>query len=258
MVQRSPTLARQAAAEILRAIRADELAGVDGLLPSETALSQRLGVSRATLREALAHLERGGVILRRHGVGTFVTGQALVESGLEELESIEKLAARRGIEIHMGSCRIEELEAAPEEAEALDVPAGTPVLAVERVMLTGTTPVAYLVDVVPVDVLSRADLTPTFHGSVLDLIQERGEPRLSHSSTEISAEAAGREVAERLGAEVGDPVLRLTARLFAKSGRVVDHSRSYFTPGFIHFHVIRRVTPLTFSSMESEPARRME
>jgi GntR family transcriptional regulator len=255
MVQRSPTLARQAATEVVRAIRAGELAGADGLLPSETALSQRLGVSRATLREALSHLERSGVILRRHGVGTFVTGQALVESGLEELESIEKLAARRGIETHMGSCLIEELEAAPEEAEALDVPAGSPVIAVERVMLTGTTPVAYLVDVVPADVLSRADLGSTFHGSVLDLILERGEPELSHSSTEISAEAAGRELAERLETQVGDPVLRLTAQLFAKSGRVVDHSRSYFSPGFIHFHVIRRVTPLTFSSMESEPAR---
>ena len=51
-------------------------------LPSEIELSQRLGISRPTLREALRHLEEDGVIVRRHGVGTFVTeAQPVIEAG---------------------------------------------------------------------------------------------------------------------------------------------------------------------------------
>ncbi len=41
-------------------------------LPSEPALVGRFGVSRATVRQALAHLEAEGFIVRRQGSGTFV------------------------------------------------------------------------------------------------------------------------------------------------------------------------------------------
>ncbi len=41
-------------------------------LPSEFELSKQLGISRATLREAFRLLEEDGVVIRRHGVGTFV------------------------------------------------------------------------------------------------------------------------------------------------------------------------------------------
>ena len=40
-------------------------------LPSEFELAKLLGVSRATLREALRVLEEENIIVRRHGVGTF-------------------------------------------------------------------------------------------------------------------------------------------------------------------------------------------
>ncbi|MFV0385291.1 FadR/GntR family transcriptional regulator [Paracoccus sp. (in: a-proteobacteria)] len=41
-------------------------------LPPERALAERLGVPRRRLRLALDHLQRRGVIFRRHGQGTFI------------------------------------------------------------------------------------------------------------------------------------------------------------------------------------------
>jgi len=246
MVRRNLTLARQAAQEVLQGIQSGALADADGLLPSEAALSQRIGVSRATLREALSQLEQGGLIVRRQGIGTFVSGgQPLVVAGLEELQSIETLADRTGVEIHMGECDILERAGTPAEVEALQMSAETPVLAVERVMMSGGRPIAFLVDVVPTDVLDPRELGDSFYGSMLDFLLRRGDPALKHSYTELGAEAANKDLAQRLHLRPGDPLLKFSAQLYTASGRVVDYSLSYFSPGHFRFHVIRRVNQLT-------------
>ncbi|MEJ2513283.1 MAG: GntR family transcriptional regulator [Anaerolineales bacterium] len=60
-----------------------------GRLPSEPKLAKQMGVSRATLREAMRLFETQGVIHRRQGVGTFVIPPSQVmDTGLEVLESI--------------------------------------------------------------------------------------------------------------------------------------------------------------------------
>ena len=151
----------------------------------------------------------------------------------------------------MGECQIRERAAELGEAEALKVPAGTPVLAVQRVMLSGERPIAFLIDVVPTDILDAGELGDSFDGSVLDLILRRGDPPLKHSHTELVAEAADTDLHLR----VGDPLLAFTARLIAATGRVVDYSVSYFSPGHFRFHVIRRVNQLAPRAPE-EPAPR--
>ena len=45
-------------------------------LPSEAAIAKQLGVSRNTLREAYISLENEGIIVRRHGIGTFIAQPA--------------------------------------------------------------------------------------------------------------------------------------------------------------------------------------
>ena len=46
-------------------------------LPSEHELSQALGVSRPTIRQALTHLEQRSVLYKRRGVGTFRAPHAM-------------------------------------------------------------------------------------------------------------------------------------------------------------------------------------
>ena len=54
-------------------------------LPNENELSQLLGVSRTTLREAIRILAAEGVLTVKRGCGTFVAGQLnyYVDSGIE-------------------------------------------------------------------------------------------------------------------------------------------------------------------------------
>ena len=65
-------------------------------LPSEPKLAKQMGVSRATLREAMRIFENQGIIHRRQGVGTFVVPPSqVIETGLEVLESILHQADRK-------------------------------------------------------------------------------------------------------------------------------------------------------------------
>ena len=211
-------------------------------LPAEPELARQMGVSRATLREAMRSFEGQGLIRRRQGVGTFVVGQTnVMETGLEVLESIESIASRMGMEVSMGDLSIEEALADRKQAEALNVAEGTQLVKVSRTILTEGRPVAYLVDILPEDILSPQELRQGFTGSVLDLLLRRGSLQLSRSVADIGAEAASGEVARALEIQRGDVLLLFTARLFTIDDRPIDYSLGHFLPGYFRFQVVRKV-----------------
>ena len=210
-------------------------------LPSEPKLARQLGVSRATLREAMRVFETRGLIWRRQGVGTFVARPTpVLESGLEVLESIERMAGRAGLPVVMGELDVAPETASPEVAKRLNLEPGASVLRVRRVMLVDERPAAYLVDVVPEGVLTAAEVNGHFTGSVLDLLLERGSPPLKSSRCEISSVAADSEVARALHIQRGDALLHFESVLYALDGRPVAYALSYFLPGYFRFHVIRQ------------------
>ena len=211
-------------------------------LPSEPTLAKQMGVSRATLREAMRSFEGQGMIRRRQGVGTFVAAKVpVIETGLEVLESISTIAQRSGLPVRMGKLQTEQITADKETAGKLGVEAGTNLIRVARIIYTDDRPIAYLVDSLPVDILSIEELQADFTGSVLDLLLRRGVPKLIQSRTEIKAIGATPEVARALQIQRDDVLLDLSAQLYTEDSRVIDYSISYFLPGYFHFHVVRRV-----------------
>jgi GntR family transcriptional regulator len=211
-------------------------------LPSEPALSQQLGVSRATLREAMRTFETQGRIRRKQGSGTYVTHpQNVIEPGLEVLESIETLAQRIGLKVTMGALKVEQRPAREDECKILQLSPCQEVTSITRVILAEERPVAYLIDTLPVDILKPQDLESSFTGSVLDLLLKRGEPPLFISRTAINAVTASPDVARSMGIQRGDVLLLFSADLYTDEGQSIDHSFSYFLPGYFRFHIVRRV-----------------
>lgn len=211
-------------------------------LPSEPELARQLGVSRATLREAMRTFETQGLIRRRQGAGTYVIHPThIIESGLEILESIETLAERIGLQVSMGELSVRSRLATDQEAQALGLGNDRRIVQVSRVIQAEHRPVAYLIDLVPETILKPDELSADFSGSVLDLLLKRGSPSLSSSRCEITAVTATHEVARALGIQRGDVLLRFIAYLYDDTGCVVDYSYSYFLPGYFRFHVVRRI-----------------
>jgi GntR family transcriptional regulator len=157
------------------------------------------------------------------------------------LESIETLAQRSGLAVAFGALNVERRPASREECDALGLQPDDPVISVTRAILADERSVAYLVDTLPLGLIDAEELNEGFRGSILDLLLRRGAPPLTASSTQINAVPASSAVARVLGIQRGDVLLCFTADLYSTDGRVVDHSMSYFLPGYFRFHVVRRV-----------------
>ena len=210
-------------------------------LPSEPKLAKQLGVSRATLREAMRTFETQGLIRRRQGAGTFVVGQVpVLESGLEVLESIETMAQRLGMEVSVKDVRIEEVLAESKEAQKLSVPLKSPLIRISRVMCMDQRPAAFLMDTLSSSFLPAEELPKKFKGSVLDFLIARGDsPTMAKIA--VNASSAPSYVAKGLEIQRGDVLLRLSSQLYLDADQVIDYSIGYFLPGYFNFHVLGRV-----------------
>lgn len=210
-------------------------------MTAEPQLAKQLGVSRATLREAMRTFETQGVIRRRQGSGTYVVGKVpVIDAGLEVLESIDTMAHRMNLPVTVGDLHVDLFKADKKSAEMLDVSEGTRLTRVQRVMLADGRPAAYLVDILPEAFLNANDLPSDFSGSVLDFLLARGDG-LTLSRATIGATDAPADVAKALEIQRGDVLLHFASQLYDSSNRVVDYSVSYFIPGYFRFHVNRRV-----------------
>lgn len=210
-------------------------------LLNEPELAKQMGVSRATLREAMRTFETQGIIRRRQGSGTYVVGKVpVIDAGLEVLESLETMARRMKLPITISDLHIEQVDADAESAAGLGVDVGTRLTHVRRVIRADGRPAAYLVDTLPVTILDPGELPATFSGSVLDFLIARGD-KLGISRAVIGATNAPADVAKPLEIQRDDVLLRFESQLFDAKGTVVDYSVSYFIPGYFHFHVNRRV-----------------
>ena len=210
-------------------------------LTSEPQLAKQMGVSRATLREAMRTFEAQGLIRRRQGSGTYVVGKVeVIDAGLEVLESLETMARRKNLAITVSDLHLEASEADGEIANGLGVSDGTRLTRIRHVMRADSRPVAYLVDTLPVEILKPDGLSEGFNGSVLDFLKERGD-KLTMSRAAISATNATAEVAKALEIQRGDVLLQFISQLYTTDGRIVDYTVSYFIPGYFNFHVNRRI-----------------
>jgi GntR family transcriptional regulator len=186
--------------------------------------------------------EQRGRIVRRQGVGTYVTQLPhVIATGIETLESIERIADRIGLAVETGDLKIRRRTATEEELRRFRWENDRPLVEISRAILADGRPVAFLIDILPEEHLPADIVAGKFRGSILEVMLGREKPKLWQCLTDITAVSASPEVARHLNIQRGDPLLFFEAWLYSKEGEIIDHTYSYFLPGTFRFHINRRL-----------------
>lgn len=193
---------------------------------NELALADRLQLSRPTVRRAIAELVSRGLLVRRRGVGTTVASQVIHRR--DELTSLFDDISRRG-----QKPTTEVLDFVPDlenpvAAEALGLPADTPLLFIERLRLADDVPTAVMQNWIPP---RFADLTESevAKGSLYAALRARGaRPAVAHQT--IGARRPSAKERRLLALAAGDPLLTMSRRAYDGDGSAVefgDHCYRY-------------------------------
>ena len=195
-------------------------------LPPERDLARRLGVSRMTVRHALASLQRRGLVARRvgRGGGTFVAEPKLELAGLAALsDQLRALGLAAGARV----LSARELAAPTDVAEALALPAGAVVYEIVRVRLADGSPVALERGTYPADAFPGL-LRQPLEGSLYELFRTRYDDVPVRAVERLEAAVASRDEAAALEVATGDPLLRVERVAHGASGRPLELGRDLF------------------------------
>lgn len=194
-------------------------------LPSERDLALKVDVSRVTVRKAVAQLVQEGVLVQRHGSGTFVAPPTQrVEQSLSQLTSFTEDMARRGMEVHAEWLDRALYVPSPEETVILGLSSGEKVARIARLRLTGETPLA----------IERASLSgtilpePAAIGDSLYKHLDLSGNRPTRAIQRIRAANLGEDDAHLLQVPVGSAGLNIERTSYLPSGRVIEFTRSIY------------------------------
>ncbi|MGI8459005.1 MAG: GntR family transcriptional regulator [Propionibacteriaceae bacterium] len=237
-IQRSPGVATTKRAQvrtILETLIDDELHPGDAI-PSERTLVGRLGVSRVTVRQAIADLVDGGALERVHGKGTYVTGPQ-VDSRLH-LTSFSREMRDRGLVPETEVLSGQEEPADDDVAYALRIRPGRPVVRVERLRSADGTPMAYEVGYYP-SALFPGLLTREL-GALYDVFASEYGVAVTSGEQTVRAESADAHQARILGIPKRAPLL-VQERVTSGGDRVIELSTSWYRADRYRIHMA--ITP---------------
>jgi len=206
-------------------------------LPSEEALCEHYGVSRITIRRALAELHRQRLIVRRHGVGSFVAEKPLgINSHLSgSLKEFLGTAAT----LHVRCLSLEEAEPPAEVREVFSLADDETATLLRSVgSLSDESPVAYLEIWFPNDIgrqLRMEDIGG--YVPVVRLVEQKLNLRLMRAQQFIEPGQATSSAAKYLKINAKSPILRVKRIYYAHPDRPIEIAYVRYHPDRYRFAI---------------------
>jgi len=195
-------------------------------MPSERVLSERYGVSRATVRQALQDLMFEGRLYRLQGRGTFVARPKLTQT--LQLTSHTREMETSGLRPGSAVLAATEVVADEEVAEQLELEDGARVWHIERLRLANEEAMAIeslyaAADRFP-DLGERMAGSASFYG----ILRDDYGVSLARGEETIECVLASPTAAGMLAIEPRSPMLKLIRRSWDRDGRVVEYVESLY------------------------------
>jgi DNA-binding GntR family transcriptional regulator len=211
-------------------------------LPPEPELASELGVSRATLREALRSLEDDGLLTRTRGAGTFVTHRRRLANNLDQNFGVSEAIRASGMTPGTTRLSIADAPVSDGARKALGLSQDEGAHVIERLRTADGRPVVLSTDVLPARLLEgREDLLASLdRRSLYELLElDLGLP-VHHGVAVIRPLKADRRLASALWTLRGALLLYLRQVDYDEGGRPVLYSTEYHLADAFEFTVARR------------------
>lgn len=193
-------------------------------LKAEPELAKELGVSRGTLRRALATLIEEGLLKQVPGRGTFVTETLIEPAVAQKLSTLSEDFASQGIVLDTAVVDVSLVTVPSGIGRLMRLPRGTSVLRMVRVRTTDGKPIALVHNYVRTDLapgIEKVDFTRT---SLFGVLENDYDLKIDNARRTFSAQAASDSVARALQLKPGAPVQYLEQLTFLTDARAIEYS----------------------------------
>lgn len=199
-------------------------------LPTEAELARHYGVARMTLRRAVDDLVRDGFVVRRQGVGIFVSADAPLAGPTRSLYPFAKLATSNDTPVRNRLISSTVVQDAPSTVSAaLGVAHDAPVVRIERTRRVKDVTIGYQVSWIPLAICPKLRDGELPDCSVRKALEEVGIV-LEFADHKISATNASPSIAALLGVRKGAALLFVERRACRADGRAVHFSEIFTLP----------------------------
>jgi len=196
------------------------------LFPDELTLANRFGVSRGTVRVALTRLVQHQLLERKAGVGTRVSRNRPVESGIGAWCSFSREMAGKGIQVENFRQDYALVEASPDAVRALQIKSGTHVHRLDRVRGWDGLPVLH----------SRSWFHPrlgltgreTFAQPLYEVLAGETGAEVGHAHEEFTVATATVRMAKLLQVKTGEPLLLRRHTVFDTGKRPMEFAEVHY------------------------------
>lgn len=233
------TVANQVDEILLERIRGEKYPA-GSRMPSESDLSEELGVSRATVRTALAKLAANGLIIRKQGDGTYVNARVReVSAHADTLWDLVQLIENNGYNPSIQSLAVVKRSATEKEALALAIETGEDLLCMKRLFLADGQPVILANNVMPFSLLREPMESIDGDLHIREIFNRYCHQKIGFAITDIRSTLIGAEARKYLGDGPDRAVLQLQVSFYGRNNLPLALGINYFDDSVLRLSLVQ-------------------
>ncbi|MBH9552618.1 GntR family transcriptional regulator [Inhella gelatinilytica] len=205
-----------------------------GRLPPERELSERFSVARETLRRCLRELEQAGLLERKQGAGTFVSGQPVIKQ--LQLMSFSEDMRERGLTPSSEVLSILELGANAKLAQKLKLTPGAALIEIRRLRCANDEPMALETVYLVKSRVPLIDAQQLKNGSLYELLQQAGIT-IRSAVQQVQATVLSEDEADLLEVPPFSPALLVERLVLSQTGEMVEFACTLYRADRYRFEV---------------------
>ena len=213
--------------EILRTRILDGTYKAHEQMPSESELTRSFDVSRITVRQALGHLQKEGLIFKIHGKGTYVS-QPKAFQNLGKLQGFGEAMASMGYETFSQVVSFKIVPADKIVSRKLNMTENDMVSEIRRVRYLNRSPISLDVSYLPRTIGERLIKEDLAHRDIFLILENDYGYSLGQAELQIEAMLADESLGRLIQLEEGSPVLRIERLTFTTENQPLDFEYLYY------------------------------